>query len=554
VVKTNGSCILADTIKGYGVTHVFLVPAVVTNALALMDQMGIKVVPAHSELAAAYMADGYARASRRVGVCMAQTVGAANLAAGLRDPFLASSPVIALTGGPHADIRYKGLYQQVEDFSMYEPVTKANYRVEKVERLADMLRQAFRDATTGAPGPVHIEAPGRLAHETWTECDTELIIEPQFGQVPPYRPEPEPEAVQAAVDTLVAAKRPIILAGGGVVVSDAAAELVQLAERLSLPVITSLNGKGVIAETHPLALGVSGSYGRWGTNEALAAADTVFFIGTPAGGHPTDIWTVPRPGTTVVHCDIRPSEVGRNYPAKVGLVGDAKVTLQRMLAVAKTPVKRAEWVARATGLVKEWETSIASHQASNAKPIRPERICQEITAWLPENGILVADTGHSAIWTACMVKFTKPGQRYIRCAGTLGWGFPGAMGAKCAQPDRPVLCVTGDGGFYYHMGELETAARFGINVVVLVNNNGGWNQTWGGIRRAYGGDASQGHNLWAFHQSDFAGVAESMGCLGIRVTEPGQIRPALELSFAAGRPAVIDVRSDPAVIPPPPKR
>jgi acetolactate synthase-1/2/3 large subunit len=554
MAKINGSRILADTIKGYGVSHVFLVPAVVTNALAMMEQMGVTVVPAHSELAAAYMADGFARASRRVGVCMAQTVGAANLAAGLRDPFLASSPVIALTGGPHADIRYRGLYQQVEDFPMYTPVTKANYRVEKVERLADMLRQAFRDATTGAPGPVHIEAPGRLAHETWTDCETEVIIEEQFGRVPPYRPAPEAAAIQAAVDTLAAAKRPIILSGGGVIASDAAAELVKLAERMSIPVATSLNGKGTIPENHPLALGLSGSYGRWGTNEALAEADTVFFIGTPAGGHPTDIWTVPKPGTTVVHCDIRPEEIGRNYPAKVGLVGDAKVTLQRMLEIAKPGNPRPDWIKQATGLVAEWQASVASHKASAAVPIRPERICQEITDWLPADGVVVADTGHSAIWTGCMVDLHHPSQRYIRCAGTLGWGFPGAMGVKCALPDRPVLCVTGDGGFYYHMGELETAARFGINIVVLVNNNGGWNQTWGGIRRAYGGDASQGRNLWAFQQSDFAGVADSMGCLGIRVTEPAQIRPALEQAFAAQRPVVIDVRSDPAVVPPPPRR
>lgn len=552
-----GSRALAETIEGYGLTHVFFVPAIFPPALAEMDRRGITPVAAHSELAAAYMADGYARASGRPGLCMAQAVGAANMAAGLRDPFLASIPVIALTGGPHPDSRYRHLYQQVEDLPMYEAVTKMNVRLEKLERLPEMLRQLFRVATTGSPGPVHMEVPGRLGDAIFGEADFELRCEPRFSRYPAYRPAPDPEAVQAAVELLATARRPVIVAGGGVASSGAARELAQLAEALSMPVATSLNGKGSIPENHPLSLGVIGSYGRWGANQAVAEADLVFFIGTRAGGHVTDLWRVPKEGhTIIIHADIDPAEVGHNYPVKVGLVGDARVTLGRMLDTApalrgEVLESRVRWIEKGQEMVAAWRNSFAELASNDAIPIRPERICREIDKFLPENGVLVADTGHSAIWTGTMVEMKEPGQRYIRCAGTLGWGFPGAIGVKCALPDRPVLCFTGDGGFYYHMGEMETAARLGINLVTLVNNNGAWNQTMRGVRRAYG-NPDRGRNVCMFRQSDFAAVAEGMGCLGIRVTEPGQIRPALEQAFVARRPAIIDVISDCEAVPPGP--
>ncbi|MCL5027248.1 MAG: thiamine pyrophosphate-binding protein [Chloroflexi bacterium] len=549
-----GSSVLAETLRGYGVTHVFLVPAILTPALAQMDEMGITTVAGHSELAAAYMADGFARAASRPAVCMAQAVGAANMAAGLREPFLASSPVIAITGGPHPDSRYRHLYQQIEDFPMYGPVTKFNARVDKVERLPDLLRQAFRAATTGAPGPVHLEVPGRLGQGIFGECDVELVIEEQFGKYPVYRPEPEIHHIREAAALLSRAERPVIVAGGGVIASDAAGELVKLAEMLSIPVATSLNGKGTIPENHPLSLGVIGTYGRWGANQAVTEADLVFFAGTRAGGHVTNDWTVPHPGTTIIHMDIDPAEIGRNYPTKVGLLGDARATLGRLIDAAQAGPPRTAWVQRTQELVGQWRASVAPLFESDAVPIRPERICKEIAGFLPADGVLVADTGHSAIWSGTMVELRQPGQRYIRCAGTLGWGFPGSLGVKCALPDRPVLCFTGDGGFYYHLSELETAARLGINIVVLVNNNGGWNQTARGVRSAYGGQKDRGRNLWAFEQTQFAGLAEAMGCLGIRVTEPGEIRGALERAFAAKRPALIDVVTDEEAVPPGPSK
>jgi acetolactate synthase-1/2/3 large subunit len=545
MAKLTGKRLFAEAVKGYGITHVFNVPAILRTAMAQMEEMGITRVTTHHEIAAVYMADGYARASRKPGICMAQSVGAANMAAGLREPYLSYSPVIAITGGHHPESRYRYVYQEIEDFPMFEAVTKFNARVEKPERLMDLLRQAFRAATTGAPGPAHLEIPGASGEEWAEHGELELMVEEQFSRVPPYRPEPEAGQIREVAAFLAAAQKPVIVAGRGVVVSDATRELAELAEKLSIPVVTSPHGKEVLPADHPLLVGVSGRYSRWCANRVLSEADLVFFIGTRAGSLVTHNWKFPAPGTPVIQLDIDPVEIGKNYPVEAGVVGDAKVTLRRLIEALK-PVARPAWAARANGLLREWWAEMVAVSNSDAVPIRPERICKEITDFLPENAVLVSDTGHSAIWTGTLVGLKHPGQRYIRCSGTLGWGFPGSIGVKCALPDRPVLCFCGDGGFYYHMAELETAARLGINVVVLVNNNGALAQEKGGFDKAYGGNQrGKARDMWVFKQADIATVANAMGCLGIRVDRANQIRPALEQAFAAKRPAVLDVRSDP---------
>ena len=213
---------------------------------------------------------------------------------------------------------------------------------------------------------------------------------------------------------------------------------------------------------------------------------------------------------------------------------------------------RSDWVSRAQGLVRDWRAEVDGLANSDAAPIRPERLCTEITKYLPSDAVLVADTGHAGIWTGAMVDLNHPGQSYLRAAGSLGWAFPAALGAKCALPDRPVLCFTGDGGFWYHIGEMETAARYGINAVIVVNNNRSLNQDKRGTERAYAGYDGNSDEIWQFRDTDFARVAEAMGCFGIRVDQPGQIQSALEQAFASGRPAVVDVVTDIEGIAPPP--
>jgi acetolactate synthase-1/2/3 large subunit len=289
-----------------------------------------------------------------------------------------------------------------------------------------------------------------------------------------------------------------------------------------------------------------GTYGRRSANQIVAEADLVFFVGSRAGGLTTNNWRLPPAGTRTIQLDIDGAELGRNYPTAVGLLGDAKRTLRQLIDVAPRAVSRSAWVRHAQDALHQWREVIAPMLNSDAAPIRPERICREISAFLPDDAILVADTGHAAIWTGTMVALTKPGQRYIRCAGTLGWGFPATIGAKCAVPDRPVLCFTGDGGLCYHLAELETAARAGINAVILVNNNGALQQVRKGIDTAYGGKQwGRSKEMWVFKsETNYARVAEELGCLGIRVEKPGEIRSALEKAFAARRPALIDVATD----------
>ena len=539
--KMTGMRFIAEAIRGYGVTHVFYVPQMLLETLVEMEGWGIKRVMTHGEKAAAYMADGYARAALKPGVCMAQHVGGSNLAAGLKDAYLACSPVIAMTGGPAPMARHRHAYQEIEDYTQFEHTTKFNAHVDAVERLPDMIRQAFREATTGCPGPVHLEMRGHHAEVAHAEAELNLIVEERYKELPPFRPSGDPVQVEAAIKLLEAAERPIIVAGGGVVWSRAQAEVVALAEKLSIPVATSLNGKGAILDTNPLSVGVVGTYSRTSANKAVGEADLVFFIGSHTGGQVTARWQVPKVGTRVIHLDIDAAEIGRNYPTELALLGDARTVLQQMLAAGGGKNKHTAWLDRIKVLNKEFRDAVAENVNSDAVPMRPERVCREITEALPENGVVVCDTGHSGIWAGTMIDFTKPGQRLIRCAGSLGWGFPGALGVKCGLPDAPVICFSGDGGFYYHLAELETAARYGINLIVVVNNNAALNQEIPHFDKAYGGDPQErGHEMWGFNKMNFAKVAESLGVMGIRAETPAEVKAALATALKANRPVVID--------------
>ncbi|HEY5128944.1 MAG TPA: thiamine pyrophosphate-binding protein [Bradyrhizobium sp.] len=545
MTKTTGARYFAEFLHGSGVTHVFFMPAMMWRGLAEMEELGIHRIMVHGEKTAAYMADGYARASGRPGICMAQQIGASNLAAGLRDAYMACTPMIAITGGASRAGRYRNAYQEVEDFAQFDSVTKFNAYVDDSSRLPDMLRQAFREATSGTPRPTHLRFRDSHGESVEADGDLEMQIDKRFIQAPAFRPLAEETAISEAARALASAERPIIVAGGGVMYSDARAEVVALAERLDIPVATSLNAKGTIADTHPLAVGVAGTYSRVCANRAVNDADLVFFIGSRTGGQVTTVWTVPNQKTRVIQLDIEAREIGRNYPNAIGLCGDAKVTLQRLVASVAQPRKNPAWVKHVQALVAEWRADADKYRTSDAVPMRPERLGKEITDALPRDGVVVSDTGHSGMWTAQMIERNSPGQRYIRCAGSMGWGFPGSLGVKCALPDRPVLCWTGDGAMYYHLADLETAARYGINVVVVVNNNTALNQEIPLVDAAYGGPArGRSAEMWEFKPVNFAKVAESLGCVGLRVETPAQFKAALGEAFSLKLPVVIDAVTD----------
>ena len=327
MARMTGARMFAEMMRDYGVTHVFFVPLILPKGLAEMEDMPIQRIMTHGEKSSAYMADGYARASGKPGVCLAQVVGGSNLAAGLRDAYMDSTPVIAITGGVSPQMRYRHAYQDLtDDFSQFVPVTKFRARVDSLTRLPDTLRQAFREATSGAPAPVYLQLQGPFGDLTDAEADLDTRVEPQFSSMPAFRPEPDPSSLRRAMDLLLDSHKPIIVAGGGVISSGAGREVVELAERLQIPVVTSLNAKEIIVDQHPLSVGVSGLYSRDCANFALHEADLVFFVGSHTGSQVTHSWRFPQQGTTVIQLDIDPTELGRNYRNAVSIqIGRAHV-------------------------------------------------------------------------------------------------------------------------------------------------------------------------------------------------------------------------------------
>jgi acetolactate synthase I/II/III large subunit len=543
---------LAETLEGYGVTHLFLVPAIATQTLAEVDQRtSIERVVTHGEKAAAYMADGYARATGKPGVCLAQAVGGANLAAGLRDAWLAASPVIAIAGGPYDHTRGRHTYQQADDRHMFAPLTKLSELVTTAERLPDLLRQAFRVATTGRPGPVHLELKGHLGELDEESGDLAVVVEERFARVPAFRPAPEPETVATTARVLSQAQRPVIVAGGGVRASGAAAELVALAERLSAPVVTGMDAKDTIAGDHPLNCGVLGIYSRESANRVMLEADLVLFAGSAMGSQTTGNWRLPGPDAAVIQLDIDPEQLGRHRTDVVPVLGDAKVALTLIgESVDAVPADaRRGWLDRVEEIKAQWRAEYGPRLQSDDVPLRPERLCAELSGALPDDALLVVDTGHAGMWTAHMVDLNAPGQGYIRAAGSLGWAFPAGIGAKLAAPERPVIVFTGDGGLWYHVAELETAVRRRAGVVVVVNDNQALNQEIGPVAQAYGGELGGRHeDLWHFADVDFARLAEAAGAKALRVTRPEQLRGALataiEQAQAARLPVVVDVMTE----------
>jgi acetolactate synthase-1/2/3 large subunit len=520
-----------------------------------MEQVtDIKRIITHGEKACAYMADGYARACGRPGVAMAQKVGAANLAAGLQDPFLGCSPVIALTGGPYTWSRGRNFYQEIEDFPLFQSATKFSAQVTDANRLPDLLRQAFRAATVGKPGPVHLELAGHAGEVIEDQEFAAEVPETDVVKVPPLRVCAEAAAIERALGALRAAQRPVIVAGGGVRASGAGPEMTALAERLGIPVATSLNGKDTILGDHPLNIGVAGRYARPSANQVIMEADLVFYIGSQTGSQVTLNWQVPPTTTRTLQLDIDPAELGRHYPHSVSLFCDAKTGLAQLLTALNEedrPVS-AGWTHRAQEMVQRWRNHERPRMESDQVPIRPERLCSELSQSMPEDALLVSDTGHAGMWTGGYVDLRFPHQGYIRAAGSLGWGLPAALGAQLGQPDRPVILFTGDGGLWYHVAELETAGRWQIPLVIVVNNNRSLNQEIDPMREAYGGTLHGRHSeLWHFADLDLAAMAETMGVQGITVRKASDFRGALEKALASTGPALINVVTDIEALAPP---
>ena len=548
--ELTGAKVLAKMLHDYGVTDIFHVPAVLRTTMAELETISnIRRIHAHGEASAAYMADGYARASGRPGVCAAQIIGALNLAAGLRDAWLAKSPVIALTGGRDQATKFRKAYQEVDDIPAFEPVTKLNATVDSANRFPDMLNQAFRVAVSGSPGPVHLQFKGNEGQVDQESFDETIptSIDESVSSVPPYRPKPDIAQIKKAMDLINNASKPILVVGGGVRWSKAGDLIDEISKKLKIPVATSLNGKDVINSTNPLNVGVVGTYSRGSANKSVLAADLAIFVGTDLGGMVTNFWTIPKIGIKAIHIDIDPEVLGRNYPLEVGIMADAKMALTEMIKFADETMveKRISWVEEVQSYCRDWYDEFRPLLQSDNIPIRPERVCHDLSLNLPDNSFVVVDTGHGGMWMGGMFDLKSAGQSYIRSAGHLGWAFPASLGVKCAAPDRPVICFTGDAGFWYHIAEVETAVRWGINAVIVVNNNGAGNQSKRGFDRVYGGtQTDKAREMWTFNNVNFAQIAKQMGAESIRVENPKDFTPALQKAIALNKCVILDVVTD----------
>ncbi|HVH77320.1 MAG TPA: thiamine pyrophosphate-binding protein [Stellaceae bacterium] len=541
----SGADWLAQALAAAGTSHVFFVESVLRRTLFELKQLGVEPVLAHSEKAAAYMADGYARVAMRPGICMAQSVGAANLAAGLQDPYLGRSPVIALTGRKPHSFQDRNAYQEIAHAPLFAAVTKFSSAVDNAAELPRLLRHCWRVALSGTPRPTHLDFAGHQGDAIELQQVAQApVIDPSSPQVPPHRPIAAAADVERAAAAVLSSRRLAIVAGEGALASGAGPELTALGEALSAPVLTSLGARGIIPTRHPLSAGVPGTYSAPPANRILYGADRVLFVGCDTGDQVTLNWTVPAPGTPIVQIDADPVEIGRSYANTIAVLGDPKASLALLNEAIGRPRRDRAFLDDAQRLVAEWRRGMTPLLDSNAVPIRVERLCAEVTRALPADAILVADTGYSGIWTGTLVELNGAGQSYLRAAGSLGWAFPASLGTKCAAPGRKVLCFTGDGGFYYHLAELETARRRGIAVALVVNNNSGFGQNLPGVRRALGNRPGNIDDLVRFGPTDFAAVARSFGVRGIRVERPGEIGPALAAALDAEETVVVDVVTD----------
>ncbi|HEV8678089.1 MAG TPA: thiamine pyrophosphate-binding protein, partial [Stellaceae bacterium] len=376
----NGAEWLARALAGTGMSHVFFVESVMRRTLLQLEDLGVKPVLAHSEKAAAYMADGYARVAGRPGVCMAQAVGAANLASGLQDPWLGRSPVIALTGHKPASFQHRNSYQEIAHAPLFAAVTKFSSPVDSTSELPRLLRHAWRAALADTPRPTHLDFDGHQGDTIELGHTAEPpVIEDGARAIPVHRPVADERDIERAAALLTGARRVAIVAGDGAAASGAGREVLALAEALAAPVATTLGARGIIPTRHRLSAGVAGSYSAPPANRIVCAADLVLFIGCDTGDQVTHSWRVPAIDTKIVQIEADPLEIGRSYPNTTGLLGDPKATLARLNQVVGRPARDSGFADEAARIVADWRESMVSLVAKNTAPISVERLCAEVT-------------------------------------------------------------------------------------------------------------------------------------------------------------------------------
>ncbi len=548
-------------LKAYGVEYVFGVPG--DTSLPFYDalheaQDSIKHIMARDERGASYMADVYARLSGKPGVCEAPSgAGALYLIPGLAEACASSIPVIAFTTDTPLDSEGRNVLTELNQGKLFQAVTKWQTTIKHPDRVTEVLRKAFRIATTGRPGPVQITLPEDILEEETSLTD--FYAEPACCTFPALRTQPPQDMVVEAVQALLQAKRPLVVAGGGATISGAWHELTELAELLSMPVGTSINGQGSIDETHPLSLGVVGGNGaRPYANEVVAAADLVMFVGCKTDSVTTLNWSLPdnTGKVTIIQLDVDPAEIGNTYPVTVGLAGDARSTLRSLIAEVKRQTSHAgsddgrEPWADFAALRSAFFGKEEAKMNSAVSPLKPQRVMKALQRLLPPDTVIVADAGTGTPFTSAF--YPSPAGRHViipRGYGGLGYALPGVVGAKLARPTVPVIGLVGDGSFGMACGDLETIARLNLPIVLLQFNNAsfGWIKT---LQHLYKDNRYLSVDFSS--TTDYAAIAEGFGIHGVRVEHAADLEPALQAALASNKPTFIDVLSESEVTEIPP--
>ena len=518
------------------------------DALARQDK--IRHVLIRDEKHGAFAADAWARVSNRPAVADATLgPGATNLVSGAAESFGASVPLLLLTGEVNSLIAGRAATQESDQIGMLKPSVKASIKIDRIERIPELMRRAVTISTAGRPGPVHVDVPEEIMHGSHEFEERDLIADPDSISVGGRRTRPEGAAVEQAAARIRKAQRPLIIAGGGIHLSAAYEELRRLAEAQTIPVAYTISGKGSISDDNALCVGLVGRYSRF-ANELLAASDLLIAVGCKLGEIATARWTVVPAGLPIVHLDVDPTEIGKVYPVSVGLVGDAGLGLSDLDAALADHKPAAERRQERIGTIdaarRAWQQQAAPDYASAEQPLHMARVLAELRRAAPPGTIVVADGGFAAHWSALLYDVNEVGRTYIANRGhaAIGYGLPGAIGASLAAPGQPVVALCGDNGFAMAVAELETARRVGARVICVVVDNA----TLGYVKALQHGLYDGRFISVDFLDVDYAEVARAFGCHGERVSEPTELGPALSRAFEHDGTSVLDVliTTDPA--------
>jgi acetolactate synthase-1/2/3 large subunit len=543
---TTAADAIALELKSLGIRHFFLVTGGDNSLWIALRHQGIQQVLARSEASAVYMADGYARVTGLPTFVYGQYgPGAANLAGALPEPMWSSSPVVAMPTTTRRQHRPGGEYQELEQRRVFSGVTKWQAEAQLPEQMAQLVRAGAMRAVATPPGPVYIGMPSDALEldVPITEADAANW---QTMRVPVQRPRPSTALVRASLRLLGAAKKPVLLAGNGVHLSGAYAALANVVDSLGVPVATSLSGKGAIADTHRLAIGTVGRYSRNYANAILRDADLVIAIGSRLGSLVTDGDRLFGAATRIVQVDPDPSAASTNLSSLLFIQADAAAFLEDLAAELDANRDQPDyepWVSRVCEDRRAWQARFANIAASEGPggSMRPESVMRAINDLAPIDTILVADTGYAAAWAGALVESKRPGHHFLRADGSLGWAFPAALGVQLAAPASTVIVVVGDGGFGYHIGDIETALRLDLRVVVVILNN-----------RSLAFEAHVQSLLYDevveevddFLDVDYAAVSRAFGANGGRVHTAVEFREAFAIGLERKRLTIIDAIID----------